>query len=96
MMTVKKFRYEIRQIEAWAEPCEDDSESVSWTWNTSYLLSTFSSKADNLERIFRYQLHKLGISLVTGKTKIVWGGSIYEIIDKKTGEPLFAMIPLDY
>ena len=85
----KKYMYEIRQIGALRD-CE------SWYWNTSYNLGTFSTNANDHKRAFLNALHNLGVVCKRGKCKVEYDGSIYELIDRKTLEPLFAAIPLNF
>jgi hypothetical protein len=85
-----KFEYEIRQIEAWA-----DIDSL-WTWNDSYHIGNFSTRAENHKRAFLNALHNLGIVCKRGKCKVEFDGSIYELVDRKTLEPLFAAVPLNH
>lgn len=79
--------FEVREIDAWAY---DDG----WTWNTSYRLGEFTTAGD-VPRAFRRALGKLGVSFYRGKTRTEYDGDVYEIIDRKTGAPLFAAIPQD-
>lgn len=86
--------YEIRQIDAWAEydDPDDPEETPSWIWNTSYRLGTFTTTGDPA-RAFRAALKRLGITFYKGRTVTEYDGSVYEIIDRATGEPLFVAIP---
>ena len=79
-------KYEIRQIDSLYD-------GDTWTWNSSYLLTTFQTKAKNEKRAFVNALKKYGIAFKKNRTRIEYDGDIYEITDRKTGEPLFAMIP---
>lgn len=80
-------RYEIRQIDALAY--DDD-----WIWNDSYSLGTFTTSGD-VPRAFRRALARLGITFYRGRTVTEYDGSIYEIVDRATREPLFAAIPCE-
>lgn len=84
---MEKYRYEIRQIEAWNTP-------EGWTWNTSFYLGTMETAARDEARALRSFLRRAGIVFLRGRTRTEYDGSIYEIQDRKTGEPLFAAIPL--
>jgi hypothetical protein len=77
--------YEIREIDAWMY---DDS----WTYNTSYRLGSFTTTGDPA-RAFRRALKRLGVTFYKGKTVTEYDGDVYEIVDRKTREPLFAAIP---
>jgi len=83
---IKRFTFEVRQIEAWHDP-------EGWTWNTSYLIGTFRTGAKDERRAFYNYLRRQGITFYRGRVQIEDDGSIYEIVDRKTGEPLFAAIP---
>lgn len=86
-MSKQKFKYELRKVDAWKE------EDGFWYWNSSLHYSEFSTAADN-KRAFLYALHKEGIYCKRGKCRVVEDGEIFELQDRKTGEPLFAAIPL--
>lgn len=77
--------YEIRQVDALMY---DDA----WTWNTSYYLGTFTTAGDPA-RAFRRALARLGITFYRGRTVTEYDGDVYEIVDRATGQPLFAAIP---
>ena len=87
MKTNNKNTFEVRQIDAYMY---DDS----WTWNTSYIIGYFSTSAKDEKRAFTRFLKKNGIVFFKGKTiiDVQDGGSILEIQDRKTKEPLFAAI----
>jgi len=79
-------RYEVRQVDAYLY---DDS----WTYNTTYRIGTFSTFAEDIPRAIRYYLKSQGIALQPHATRTEYDGDVYEIVDSKTGEPLFAAIP---
>lgn len=87
-MKTKKIKFEIRQIEAWMD-------LEGWTYNQTWKIAVFNTAAADEKRAFLYALHKLGIVCKRGKCVVVYDGSIYELLDRKTHEPLFAAIPLD-
>lgn len=86
--------YEIRQIDAWAEydDPDDPDEAPAWIWNTSYYMGEFTTTGD-VSRAFRAALKRLGVTFYRGRTTTEYDGDVYEIIDRETGEPLFAAIP---
>lgn len=85
---MKKYSYDVRQIDAWGNKID------GYEWNTSYFLGTLETSAANEKRAFtRYLKNKHGIVFKKNRTRIEYDGSVYEIVDRKTGEPLFAMIP---
>lgn len=88
MKTNNKNTFEVRQIDAWMDIEE------TWTWNTSYLIGYFTTSAKDEKRAFTRFLKKNGIVFFKGKTiiDVQDGGSILEIQDRKTKEPLFAAI----
>lgn len=77
--------YEVRQVDAIAY---DDG----WTYNETYRLGTFTTTGD-VSRALRRYLAKSGITFYPGRTATVYDGDVYEIVDRKTGEPLFCAIP---
>lgn len=77
--------YQIRQVDALAY---DDS----WTYNETWYLGTFTTSGD-VPRAFRRALADLGITFYKGRTRTEYDGDVYEIVDRTTGQPLFAAIP---
>lgn len=78
--------FEIRQVDAW-------SDVDGWTYNTTYRIGSFTTAAQDERRAFYRALARLGIRFYRGKVRAVDDGSIIEIIDRKTAEPLFVAIP---
>jgi hypothetical protein len=83
-----KMTFEVRQIDAWC------NEEEGWWWNTSYRLGCFKTNAKNEKKAFVRFLNRYGIVFRKNKTRITFDGDVYEIIDRKTKEPLFAAIPI--
>ena len=81
-------KFEIREVDAWA--CEE-----GWVWNSSYRIGVLATKAVNDKRAFIGFLKRHGVVFKKGRTRIESDGSVYEVVDRKTGEPLFAAIPLE-
>lgn len=81
-------RYEIRKIDA----MKFDGEG--WRWNTSYPIGEFKTTATDHKRAFLYAIHKLGYVCKRGKMAVVSVNNTYEIKDRRTGQPLFAAIPV--
>ena len=79
-------KFEVREIDAW-------KDGDCWTWNTSFLVGTFTTKAKNEKRAFCGFLRKNGIAFKLNRTLIDFDGDVYEIIDRKTKDPLFSAIP---
>ena len=80
-------KFEIRQLDCYMY--DDD-----WTQNTSYLLGTMETKAQNEKRAFtQWMKNHAGITFKPNRTLIEYDGDVYTIIDRKTKEPLFAAIP---
>lgn len=86
MTTSSRTAYEIRQIDA---VMYDDE----WIYNTTYRLGSFTTAAQDETRAFYRALARLGIRFNRGKVRAVDDGWTIEIIDRKTGAPLFAAIP---
>ena len=83
-----KYRYEIREIDAWYY---DDG----WNYNTTYLMGELTTSSKDEKRAFtNYLKNEHGITFKKNRTRIEYDGSLYEIVDRKTFEPLFVMIPL--
>ena len=80
-------KFEIRQIDAL------HIEDEGWYWNTSYKMGEFKTSATDEKRAFLYALHKMGIVCKRGRMAVVSDGNMYELQDRRTGEPLFAAIP---
>ena len=80
-------KYEIRQIDAWFDV-------EAWTYNESFRIGEFSTKAKNPKRAFCNALHKLGIVFNRGRAVVVDDGELMEVQDRKSGEPLFVAIPI--
>lgn len=85
-------RYEVRQVDAWAE-YDDPDEAPAWTYNTTYRIGSFATYAEDIPRAIRYYLKSKGITFNPGRTRTEYDGDIYEIVDRKTGEPLFCAVP---
>jgi NADPH-dependent 2,4-dienoyl-CoA reductase/sulfur reductase-like enzyme len=79
-------KYEICQIDA---VMYDDA----WTYNETWHLDTLTTTARDVPRAFRRALAKLGVRFYRGRTVTEYDGDVYEICDRKTGEPLFVAIP---
>ena len=80
-------RYDIRQVDALMY--EDE-----WVYNQTIHIGTFTTAAKDTARAFRRALRKMGISFIhPHQTTTVYDGDVYEVIDRKTGEPLFCAIP---
>ena len=84
-----KEKYEIRQIDALP-----DGES-GWVWNNSYNISTLTTSGDPRRAFTRHLARKHNVKYHRGAVRIEYDGDIYEIQNRKTGEPLFAAIPLE-
>ena len=83
---MEKCSYEIRQIDAW-------NDGEGWTWNESIKIGEFQTAAADHKKAFLNALKKQGIVFKRGKTRVEYDGDIYELQDRKTGEPLIAAIP---
>lgn len=85
-MKEQKFSYDVRQVDAWSEP------AGGWTWNSSFHIGTMETAGEPRRALAAY-LKKHGIVFKRSRTRIDYDGSIYEIQDRKTKEPLYAAIP---
>ena len=84
---MEKNSYEVRQIDAWY------NDEEGWWYNDSYFIGTMQTAAGNIGKAFRRYLNNCGIAFKQHQTETTYDGSVYEIIDRKTKEPLFAAIP---
>lgn len=85
---MKKEKFEIRQIDAYM----DDGE---WIENTSYNYGVMETSATDLHKAFsNFLKRKHGITFKPNRTRIVFDGDCFEIIDRKTKEPIFRAIPI--
>lgn len=89
--------YEVREIDAWAEydNPDDPDEAPSWTWNNSFVVGTFSTAAQDTARALYRYMKKQGVTFSRGTTRTEYDGDLFEIVDRKTREPLFVAIPLE-
>lgn len=83
----EKYKYDVREIDAWTDP-----DGV-WSWNSSYHIGTMETAGDPRRALSAY-LKKRGICFKLNRTIIYDDGSVIEIQDRKTKEPLYAAIPL--
>ena len=81
-------KFEIRQIDAWPD-------GEAWTYNESFRIGEFSTKAKNIKRAFCRALHGLGVVFYRGRVVVVEDGDLLEIQTRKSGEPLFVAIPVE-
>ena len=85
---MEEYGYEIRQIDAWFNGEDDGGE-----YNESWHLCNVKSAAKDEKRLFMRALRRRGISFKRGAVRVDYDGSIWEIVNRKTLEPLFCMIP---
>lgn len=76
-------RYEVHQVSAMMQ---DDE---SWYYNETWKMFEYTTTAADRARAFRRALARFGISFIKGRTRTEYDGDVYEIVDRKTGEPLF-------
>lgn len=84
---MKKYGFEIRQIDAWG------NISDGYEYNETWHICNLSSAAKDEKRLFLRALRRHGISFKRGAVRVGYDGSIYEIVNRKTLKPLFCMIP---
>ena len=81
-------KFEIRQIDA----CFDGE---AWTYNESFRIGEFFTKAKNVKRAFCRALHGLGVVFYRGRVVVVDEGDLLEVQNRKSGEPLFVAILME-
>lgn len=85
--TVQHLKYEIRTVEAW-------SDGEDWYYNRTWREGDVEVRGEHVKEELLYfkrrsgYVHKQG-SVVMRNVD----GSLYELVVKKTGEPLMAFIP---
>lgn len=82
-----KYEYEIREIDAW-------SYEDGWTWNSSYVVGKIATSGDPKRAMMNLLRKKYGIVCKRGMNRIEYQGDIYELQNRKTGEPDYAAIPM--
>ena len=84
---MKKYRYEIREVDAWAD-------GDGWTYNETYKVGEIATAGDVKRAMMAFLHKKYGIICKRGMNRIELDGSIYELQNRKTGEPYYTAIPL--
>lgn len=84
-----KYLFEVRQLDSWMY---DDE----WNINTCYKMGSFKTSAKNEKKAFANYLKRQGIVFKKNRTLIDFDGDNYTIIDRKTKEPLFDAILINY
>ena len=82
---MKKERYIVRQVEAWASP-------EGWDYNNVFVIGELKTSAKNVRKAFTAYLRKHGIIFKKARTLIEFDGDNYTILDRKTKEPVFDAI----
>ena len=85
----KAYKFEVRQLDSWLY---DDE----WNINNCYKMGLFETGAKNERKAFTNYLKKRGIVFKKNRTLIEFDGDNYTIIDRKTKEPLFDAILINY
>lgn len=87
MKEKKKYSYDVREIDAWSDP------ESGWTWNASFHIGTMETAAEDVRRALTAYLKRRGIVFKLNRTIIYDDGSVIEIQDRKTKEPIYAAVP---
>lgn len=83
-----KYKYELRQVEAWRD-------GESWSYNNSFHIADYAvSESADGKRAFLRAMHKNGFVCKRGMTRVETDGSMFELVNRKDGEPLMAAIPM--
>ena len=83
---MKKYEFDIREVDAIAY-------DEGYVWNTSYHLGTMKTAAKDEKRAFLSWLKRNGIRFRPGTIRVEFDGDVYEVVERKTGCPLFAAVP---
>ena len=85
--TVQHLKYEIRTIETWAD-------GEDWCHNQSWHVANVEVRGEHVKEELLHFKRKSGYVHKQGSVVMVnVDGSLYELVVKKTGEPLMAFIP---
>lgn len=85
--TVQHLKYEIRAIETWAD-------GEDWCHNQSCHVGNVEVRGEHVKEELLHFKRKSGYVHKQGSVVMVnVDGSLYELVVKKTGEPLMAFIP---
>lgn len=85
MNTWARDRFELRTVDAWAEP------DGGWVWNESRHVGYLDTFSRNVRRAFRRAVRRLGWDY--GRSYAVqYDGDVYELVDRKSGKPVFACL----
>lgn len=85
-----KYKYELRQVDAW-------HDGEGWYYNDSFHIDEFAvSDTANEKRAFLRAMHKNGIVARRGMTRVEYDGSVFELVNRKTGEPLMCAVPVNF
>lgn len=82
-------RYEVHQVDALMQ---DDE---SWYYNETWKMFEYTTAAADRAKAFRNALARFGVSFIKGRTRTEYDGDVFEIVDAKTGEPLFCAVPME-
>lgn len=83
-------KFLVRQVEAWADP------DGGWTYNDVWNVGEMTTEAKDERRALTAFLRRKGVIFKKGRTRIWFDGDNYTIEDRKTGEPLFDAISIDW
>lgn len=96
MDSKKKYTFLVRQLESWRIGVYEDSNYPEWDINNVWNIGQLKTSANNERKVFTRFLKKNGITFKKNRTLIEFDGDNYTIIDRKTKEPLFDMILINY
>lgn len=80
-------KFLVRQVEAWASP-------DGWDYNNVWNIGELRTNAKDERKAITSFLRKNGIVFKKNRTLIWFDGDNYEIVDRKTKEPLFDAISM--
>lgn len=84
-------KFMVRQVDAWASP------DGGWDYNNVWNIGEMVTRAKNVKVALTSWLKRhQGIVFVQNRTRIEFDGDNYTIVDRKTGEPLFDAVYIDW
>lgn len=85
-----KIRYELRQVEAWRD-------MEGWYYNNTFRITDYAVSVNaNHKRAFLRAMNKSGFVCKRGSCRVEYDGTVFELVNRKTGEPLMYAMPVNF